>query len=723
MPYAVGMPRLLTRTKALPASEIGLLCGLCVLLLFPILTIGFANDDNYNYYTRGFLELNHMSFWSFILIVNHSWLEADGRLFPGAIVSTYAFFYFFHEPLVCKIVLLICIVANILTLWWLSSYLYGRRFAFLAVLCTILAFQIRFFADGLISYSLLMQLVVELNLLSTLFLCMGLARQQRLLIVLGATTFVLGALTYEVTFALAVIPAFIILRALATPAIRRFAAVAYGAPLVALLGIVTVLRSVYRPQSIEYQVSSNVLAYGHSLLTQSVAAIPLSYSLLAPAPAPNWEAAAHVQSILPLIVGLLAALLMYYGFYVPRDTALADHSDVSAPFITIPSYAIGLCLWIVPAAVIALSQYHQIRAAFGLGYIQCYLEYFGVGMVLASILVAIPTAVRRVRWSVAVVSIATGALFCVSANSIGLTAQLWLPIWTWGSAAVEDAAKSGLFTLLPPDALIVLDRSTHFFYAIQYDSSGLLYLLSGRQFRVAPPEDIEQRKAICTPLPSGDCVLHEQTFQYQDLNQASPYTLVSVSDISSIGVNDGVGFARTRDGFIFAAPGAFPKLTGSTGLSVISRSLLGTVFSYRKCLETATSQLLAMPVAAPTSVLFGSGFYPADADTSGPFRVSSHKSFFSLRNDARSSANVRFSFRASIGVVAPGVLYMSDSGTSQAISLTNAGESISIERHLASGASVRVGLSYRGQSTHSPGDPRDLAFRIDDMSVHNSACP
>jgi hypothetical protein len=46
----------------------------------------------------------------------------------------------------------------------------------------------------------------------------------------------------------------------------------------------------------------------------------------------------------------------------------------------------GLALWIVPALPIALSAKYQQQLHFGLGYLPVFLEYFGAGIVLATVL-------------------------------------------------------------------------------------------------------------------------------------------------------------------------------------------------------------------------------------------------------------------------------------------------------------------------------------------------
>jgi hypothetical protein len=335
-----------------------------------ILESPYWNDDIINKNLPGTLKASHMSLGGFVWSQISAFVTGEARFDPGLLAWTYSLFDVFDNRNSYKLVigLLLALALSVAALC-VAAIAKNWASAGAFVLIASGTLQVRLWADGITSFAGVMALTIALTFGTLLLL---LVKPGRWWAVLATALYVAALTTYEATALFA--PVMIAIIVLCRRDWRPTIAVAVPAMLAFLIAISLKLFTNAHPVP-EYTLS---LSPGAALSTfgkQMIAAIPLS----------QWWLGHTVG--LPPIAGtliLLSAVLIGVPVFLGLRY-LAEHlpsSDKRA--ITLWSL-LGACMWVAPAALVAVTKKWQTSIPLGQGYIPVVYEYFGLALCLLSL--------------------------------------------------------------------------------------------------------------------------------------------------------------------------------------------------------------------------------------------------------------------------------------------------------------------------------------------------
>jgi hypothetical protein len=401
-----------------------------------------------------------------------------GRLFPLQFAEVYTWFYVVQTPVVHKAMVIACVLLDV-TLFYFLVRRVGKNAAFAAfATCLVFPlFQFRTTFDPLLSFFGLLQVITAGLLASLLALQIYLDTNRTRWMVLSVATYAATILMYEFSY-----PLFLLHLVLIGSCRRSWGArVRASLPFVVTggLGILAsaVLRWLYVGASDPLcQINTDPLAFVATLARQTSSAFPLSYFLLNPAglyPHP-WNLAWMARFLatpggVTVCAGVFAACLTC----LRRLPARGDEPPAGR---MIPLALLGLLLGVLPAVLISISVRHQQMIRPGLGYLPVYLQYYGVGLLLAAGVWSLlsrtaPGGVRR-RWSRVVtaglVALTAGVTYRANATLVDrletplesplinrVVADVW-GCWNEHRRNLESALHAGLLDDVPDHALVYL---------------------------------------------------------------------------------------------------------------------------------------------------------------------------------------------------------------------------------------------------------------------------
>jgi hypothetical protein len=438
--------------------------GVALFLLWPLLTTGYTSDDLAVSLAPGMRRYHGLSLLGLAWEANKGWLQA-GRFFPLACLYVYSVFELFPTLIGYKAFVLTLIVANLLVFHNLVRRLSGSRgLATLSCLSVVALFQYRLGFDPILGFSGLMQALTLAVLGSLVLLCQYLESGKRSYFVASVAAYALAVLTYEMVYPFILVP-FLLARAYGRGWKEAGRIVLpFGAVVGLCAGVSLALRLAWNPAiDHAYQPNWSATAYATMLAQQLVAALPLSYLSIDPhhifqAPL-NWTRGfPELGTVLTCALwGLTRWRTMEAGRSQPRRWGLA---------------AVGLSFWILPALLVSLSTKYQQVVRFGTGYLTVFTQYFGVGLLLASVAAGLLTVLPRcprlralgaLSWAGTVAAVAA---VNYAANDRVVQFVTYEPVLRRN---LEKGLTAGLMAEVPEQATLLFECSGDHWYDYVYN--------------------------------------------------------------------------------------------------------------------------------------------------------------------------------------------------------------------------------------------------------------
>lgn len=413
-----------------------------MVLLVAVRTGWFADDASYANLSFA-IDTGRISLQSAAWASYSNWLATNGRWYPGLVVEKYAVFSIFQDRLAYKIFLVAISLVALITVWLFIRKLASEEFAFTSILGTIACFQIRGYHDPFIAYNGMIQ-IVTIFLFTSLaeFLTYAESGKRRHLIA-SLSLYVLACSTYEIAYIWAPLFALAALsrRNLRQSMVLKLPIAAIGFAFVAGSFI---LRANARidPGSL-YSTRLDLGAYVAALCDQITAALPLSYLIFNPS-----------KIFLPA----------WHGFGIPLNPITFGIAAACA-FVVIPTSAVpgrrqswwvlaglGILLVLLPSIEIPLLLKYQEELKPGLGYLPVFIEYIGVGILIALIIVRTPTS-RVARWASILIF---AGITSLSAGANEKLADILETPYLTSRVSFQQALSHGLLASVPSGATLAI---------------------------------------------------------------------------------------------------------------------------------------------------------------------------------------------------------------------------------------------------------------------------
>ncbi|MEW4570911.1 hypothetical protein AB1L88_23840 [Tautonia sp. JC769] len=387
--------------KLLPAT-LALIVGLAAIQLSPTLATGYLSDDGITSLVPGMLTYSGESLTTRV-VNSMRGAMLDGRFYPLHWIPFHVVFVAIPDVFAYRCVVLVMVLGNLaLFATFVRSLTGDGGLACLASIGTVCAMQVRAFHDPILSFFGLLQIVVGLLLVSLIALDAVLKGRSRAWLAVSVMAWLMAMLTYEVTYPLFVLHLLLIAYRRGKWRDRVRDAVPVLRVVALCVGVSLLLRWLHPSdipdpggQTPGYVHAMNLDA-GRVLTTlgrQGASALPLASFIDDPAglfggvrdPAAFVRWVGSTEVLWPV---LLAALACSLGFRQLREGEEApsrrDHRFV---------LAIGIALAVLPGLTTSVCQKYQELVTPGTGYVPVYIQYYGVGLVLASGMGALAT-----RW-------------------------------------------------------------------------------------------------------------------------------------------------------------------------------------------------------------------------------------------------------------------------------------------------------------------------------------
>ncbi len=441
-----------------------------VAFLWPTLRMPFLGDDTFNAYIDGWIGYEHLSLGAAFREFFQQYGLGLGRFDPIFPLIVFFNYHVMHSIVATKILVLAAIVINAASLYVLVGY-YNRALALPTLIALPAVFQIRFFHDPLIQFSLHLQITLEFVLLAAIALTLYSRTSRIAYAVVSIALYLCAALAYEATYAF-VVP-FVILVIASIPSLRKriVLCVAYAAVPVALSAIILVLRThTAVPASSPYAVTFLPTAVLRVIVLQVIGVVPLSYALADPNQslppfAMMWRSAPQAW-----VVGGITFALAIALFRSPVGLPETKRA------VQIAAFAFTALL--ASTAMIALSPRWQSELKLGLAYTPVYFESFAMSVILAA---CASIVVRKLPFRFGVVLV-SGALAIVVGTTYRANA-LTLAQYTAWSTVVPRAIDAGVLRDARDGDAVYLDQSypAHALEGGTWDAKYYLYAHTGKR--------------------------------------------------------------------------------------------------------------------------------------------------------------------------------------------------------------------------------------------------
>jgi len=420
-----------------------LLASITVAVLLPSLRTGWFADDA-SYANLPFaIDTGRVSLESAAFASYSNWLDTNGRWYPGLVVEKYAVFSIFQDRLAYKMFLVAISLVALVTTWFFVKKLASEEFAFISILGMIACFQIRGYHDPFLAYNGMIQVVAILLFLSLAQFVTYAESAKRRYLVTSISLYVLACSTYEIAYIWA--PLFALAahsrKDFRQSIVLTFPIAAIGSAFVAASFI---LRANARidPSSL-YSTRVDIGAYVAALCDQVTAALPLSYLILNPSKIflPAWHG--FGISLNPIIFGIAAACAFVV---IPRSTV------PGRPQSRWVLAGLGILLVFLPSTEIPLLLKYQEELKPGLGYLPVFVEYSGVGILIALVIVRGATT-RTARWASILMF---SAITSLSAGANEKLADILEMPYLTSRVSFQQALSHGLLASVPSGATLAI---------------------------------------------------------------------------------------------------------------------------------------------------------------------------------------------------------------------------------------------------------------------------
>ena len=360
------------------------LLGLAAVALAPALGAGYWAEDIYYSAMIPANPILHDSTWPAETLdqIQHS--MRVGRFYPITPLITAVAFILFRNVVAYKAYIVAVTLLDVALFYALVRRLTGRKgFALLAGVVLVGLFQFRLTVEPILGYYGQIQWVTAAFLLALIWLRRSLDGGRGAWLALSAGAYFLCTLTYEMTYTLAAIPAFLIYRA--RPGWR--AGLAMAAPFVAgagfSSGMTVLIRRLHPSDNYVHNTDLNPVRALGSFACQVSAGFPLSYYLADPLRlfGRGRDLASWADWLLQpgvIAVGGIGLVVTFRTLRKARRST-ADLGPVDDGTLV----GLGLLLATCPAILTAISPFHRNYLSPGVGWIGVMVQYQGVALLLA----------------------------------------------------------------------------------------------------------------------------------------------------------------------------------------------------------------------------------------------------------------------------------------------------------------------------------------------------
>lgn len=433
------------------------------------------------------------------------------------VLSAYYYLLFYVPNVtVYKMMLIGFVLLSQLAARFVLTYLSGsRKIGQLTMAVLPLLIQLRVYQDPVSGFYGLMQMLVMEILFTAYFLTRYLRLKRGRDLLFSLIAFTAGCMTYEVVF-----PFLLMIPLLCWAESCRFRRVVqvtlpYFFICLLLLAAILILRlnlptaEVYEGVRFEWNLSAILRGYGVQLL----AALPLSYytftsQLSAMGKAALTENLFRYASRDILLAAdamdyLLAGLLVISILLILRKTR-ENPAERSARSV----WALGLCLFFLPALTIAFSSRYQGQLIPGLGYLPVFISIFGSALLL--IMAAGRFSIQKSSACFGLTLALIGVIFLVNTQHNRIVTQWIDRVFYYPRLAGERALQEGIFDFLPEDATVISMNPDWYLWEASWDPPRLYgefnTLYSGRDFvngdlSAGGREEFESPAAASSPAP------------------------------------------------------------------------------------------------------------------------------------------------------------------------------------------------------------------------------
>lgn len=476
--------------------------ALNLLALSPLLQCGYSGDDLFNTLAPGMQAEAGYGAWGQFGELVRMW-AAHGRFYPLALY--YVFLFSAVRSLWAYRLLQMALVALDLLLFarLVTSWTGSRGLGLLAALLPAALFQFRLDGDPVLAFHGMLQVVFAAVAGSLLCLDSYLLTGRRWLFGLSILFYLLGLLTYDVTYPFFLIHGALIGCRAAGPrpvafVVKRLSPfVVLSAALLGLCVLLRVRHGVGLPghsygSADLYAQPLNLALWPVTWAKQTLAAFPLSHLALF-LPAHEAVTASDLLGQCSAVVAVAALAGWALARRVLRDAGGAPPGlpATAATGLGPPSlFLLGALLTVLPGALMALVPVYQRRLQWGTCHVPVYLSYFGVATVLVAFAQLTGILCRSWRRLHAGLATAGAALFAATL-AVNVAANGWMVGVVnrhFGGhdsrSLLQSALERGLFGPVPDGScLVVADRPE---YIIDSGYRFFFHTYAGRHLEVRP---------------------------------------------------------------------------------------------------------------------------------------------------------------------------------------------------------------------------------------------
>lgn len=688
--------------------QFGGLALLCVLVCVPILHTGLIGDDAFNLNIRGFRLYNGgMSLWDWLISYNKSIIANEGRFFPLMTLVQTMKFSFVQNPLTLKIAQVIAILINLATFVVLARRLSGSmRFALLAALFTLSAFQFRIFYEPFAEITIELQVFLEFLLLTAIATLRDAERPSYWSLLAVAVLWACVLADYEIGFAFIVLFPYLAWSVGGLRVARRNALVITVVALVFIAIHADIRTHVHYAAGSEYAIHPDVGAYLRTLWYQSSGAVPLNYIFYNEHHMPAWQELIRLPSKLAWISALLGASLAAWLIHESSDR------PGRPAFVRVVLSALAFI--VLSGALTSLSPRWQSELHAGEPYQPIYVEHFGVGLLLAALVVGIASIIGR-RPTAVFGALSAFAVFFVTFHANAYALDVENLSWTYPHETFEHALRKGILARVPSGSSIILADFYPFFDSrvSMWDERYHLYGITRVHYSVYTDRLGYDGTALCAqPLSGGYCPRAKPNVYYleQQLGTRGNAT-VGLTSVESFRPGQPTR-AYGKDELIYTE-GA-PSMAPLASSSFVRQDMLYAGEGWRVAEATALCDGIAsegLRTGTATVVQYGAGFFGVEQAGTVSWNWMSARGSIDLIDSTRGPLKGNLQFDAA--TFADGKrLTIRGPGVNRTVLIGTKPAKVSIPISIRSQGEIALHLSTDADRPKTLGDPRDLHAQI-----------
>lgn len=674
----------------------------------PMLGITFVGDDVFRANIDGWLAIHH----STLLDAFHAELFREdlskGRFHPLFIILSLVEMHLVHDPPILKALQLLAVGLNVATVAFVAGTLTGSRSrGVVAAILTVVTLQLRNVYDATNGDTLHLQVTAEFGLLSVGLLASSQLRSRwtgRITYGASVLSFAAALLTYEVMAPL-ILPlvALTFSRDRSWP--RRLGlALPFAIVLLADIAVLAAVRHSFPQNQGSYYAPSFGVPYFQALLYQIVSTIPFLYEAIDP------QNIFHVSGAYwPLVIlAAFAVLGIAVAGILSRGLKEGERPSAFIPLLT------GLAFF-GPAVVVAASPIYQQQIQLGLPYAPVYFQGFGLAIIAATLLPmpVFPLLPRLLFSGSAVLS-----LFVLFASNVVASSQFDAP--KYARRTIIGGLLRGIAENIPNGAMVFLDQSYVVnevsYYGVPdeqergpllWDSRYFYRLWSGRTWQTRPlateklgaGQDAYEIRSVDNGPYGGTLVV-----QHVRGRAGLPPVLVSAEIFQR-------NASREPNELPIAPAFALSQFTfthDGTGVRMMA--------FHPRCTMLPNDALLA-DTPSVAQIVYGPGFSVLEHDKVIYWRWAGSQATLTIVNDT--TAALKSELRMAIGTsrAVRAVVSISFPGGRRRIAIGGDASPVRMNFSMPPKSRIEFHFDASGPNVASPGDSRDLRFRVIDATL------